>query len=108
MEFNRAQLKREVKLSMKGSGCMMVTLLFGVVVSVGTWLLNTILGGMLTGGTGSVSETAVYYIQRGYDFQHRPARAVSPGARRSGRHRGGRRRAVHHHRPVAERHGCGL
>lgn len=69
MEFNRAQLKREVKLSMKGSGCMMVTLLFGVVVSVGTWLLNTILGGMLTGGTGSVSETAVYYIQRGYDFE---------------------------------------
>lgn len=69
MEFDRAQLKREVKLSMKGSGCMMVTLLFSVVVSLGTWLLNTVLGGLLTGGAGSVSDTAAYYIQRGYDLE---------------------------------------
>ena len=69
MEFDRAQLKREVKLSMKGSGCMMVALLFGVVVSAGTWLLNTVMGGLLTGGAGSVSDTVMRYIQRGYDLE---------------------------------------
>lgn len=69
MEFNRAQFKREVKLSMKGSGCMTVTLLFSVVVSAGTWLLNAVLGRLLTGGAGSISDTVIRYVQRGYDFE---------------------------------------
>lgn len=69
MEFDRAQLKREVKLSMKGSGCMMVALLFSVVVSAGTWLLNTVLGALLTGGAGSVSDTVMRYVQRGYELE---------------------------------------
>ena len=69
MEFDRARLKREVKLSMKGSGCIMVALLFSVVVSAGTWLLNTVLGGLLTRGAGSVSDTVMRYVQRGYDLE---------------------------------------
>ena len=69
MEFDRARLKREVKLSMKGSGCMMVALLFSVVVSAGTWLLNTVLGGPLPGGAGSVSDTVMRYVQRGYELE---------------------------------------
>ena len=47
MGYDRGQLKRDVKQSMKRSGCMMVTLLFTIAVSAGTWLINTLLGGAL-------------------------------------------------------------
>lgn len=71
MEFDRAQLKRNVRLSMKGTASrpMLVTLLFGFVVGIGTWLLNAILGGLLTGGVSGLSETALYYVQQGYDME---------------------------------------
>ncbi len=69
MEYDRSRLKREVKLSMKGSGCMMVTLLFTVVVSAGTWLINLILGRLLTGGVGSISDTVWIYMQQGYEME---------------------------------------
>ena len=69
MEYDRSRLKREVKLSMKGSGCMMVTLLFTVVVSAGAWLINLILGRLLTGGVGSISDTVWIYMQQGYEME---------------------------------------
>lgn len=71
MEYNRAQLKRDVKLSMKGatSRPMLVTLLFTVMVSVGTWLINTILGWLLTGGVSGISEKVWYYLGQGYEVE---------------------------------------
>lgn len=75
MEYNRAELKRSVKRSMKGSGCMMVTLLFTVVVSAGTWLINTILGGALTGRLG-LSTMISYHIQAGYELEEAVERAI--------------------------------
>jgi len=71
MEFDRAQLKRSVRLSMKGSvpSPMLVTLLFTVAVSAGTWLINTILGWLLTGGVKGISDTAWYYLQQGYEVE---------------------------------------
>lgn len=72
MDFDRAQLKREVKLSIKGTSPspILVTLLFTVVVSVGTWLINTILGRLLTGGVGNVSDAMQYYILQGYEVDY--------------------------------------
>lgn len=67
MEYNRSELKRGVRQSMRGSGCMVVTLLLTVVVSAGAWLLNTVLGGLLTGGMGSLDETVLRYMQQGYE-----------------------------------------
>lgn len=75
MEYNRAELKRSVKRSMKGSGCMMVALLFTVVVSAGTWLINTLLGGALTGRLG-LSTMISYHIQAGYEVGEAVERAV--------------------------------
>lgn len=67
MDFNRAELKQGVRLSMKGATTrpMLVTLLFTVAVSAGTWLINTVLGWMLTGGVGSISATVQQYILQG-------------------------------------------
>lgn len=76
MEYDRARLKRGVKQSMKGSGCMMVTLLFTVVVSAGTWLINTILGGALTGRLDNWSTMIPAYIQAGYEVEEAVERAV--------------------------------
>lgn len=72
MEFDRAQLKRNVKLSMKDArpSPILVTLLFSVIVSAGTWLLNTVLGWLLTGGMGRISDTVLIYMQQGYKMQH--------------------------------------
>lgn len=75
MEYNRVELKRSVKRSMKGSGCMIVTLLFTVVVSAGTWLINTLLGGALTGRLG-LSTMISYHIQAGYEVGEAVERAV--------------------------------
>ena len=71
MEFDRAQLKWNVKLSMKNTrpSPILVTLLFSVVVSVGTWLINTVLGWLLTGGMGRISDTVLIYMQQGYEMQ---------------------------------------
>ncbi len=78
MEFNRAQLKRSVKLSMKETRPhpMLVTLAFSVVVSLVTWLINGLLGGLLTGGAGSFSDTLLFYIQMGYEAGEALEKAV--------------------------------
>ncbi len=65
MGYDRGQLKRDVKQSMKRSGCMMVTLLFTIAVSAGTWLINTLLGGALTGGAGHIDQIVLYHMQLG-------------------------------------------
>ena len=69
MDFDRAQLKRDVKLAMKQTrpGPRLVTLLYLVVVAAGGWLLNTLLGGLLSSGGGDFTELATSLIQRGYD-----------------------------------------
>ena len=64
MGYDRGQLKRDVKQSMKRSGCMVVTLLFTIAVSAGTWLINTLLGGALTGGAGHIDQIVLYHIDR--------------------------------------------
>jgi len=72
MGFDRAQLKQKVKLSMKATfpGPMVVTLLFTVVVSVGTWLINTVLGTLLTGDSvGSFSNLYLNLLQQGYEVE---------------------------------------
>lgn len=78
MEFNRAQLKRGVKLAMKGTrpSPVLATLAFTVLVSVVTGLMNAILGGMLTGNAHSLSDTLLFYIQMGYEFEYAMERAV--------------------------------
>lgn len=78
MEFNRAQLKRDVKLSMKVTmpNPLLVSLLFSVVVSAGTWLINTILGGLLTGNLGNWSTMILAYIQAGYELDEAVEQAM--------------------------------
>lgn len=78
MEFDRAQLKRSVKLSMKNTASrpMLVTLLFTVVVSAGTWLLNTVLGGLLTGNLGNWSTMILAYTQAGYELDEAVEQAM--------------------------------
>lgn len=70
MGYDRVRLKRDVKQAMRDTRPrpMVVALLFGIIVSVGTGLLNSILGGLLTGGTGDYSEQFLYYVQRGYEM----------------------------------------
>lgn len=69
VEYNRVQLKRDVKQAMRDTRPrpMLVALLFGIVVSVGTGIINGILGRLLTGGMGDYSTMLLYYIQRGYE-----------------------------------------
>lgn len=71
MEYNRARLKRSVKLAMRNTvpRPMLVTLVFSIAVSAGAWLINTILGGLLTGGFGSVSDALLYNIQQGIGLE---------------------------------------
>ncbi len=70
MGYDRAQLKRDVKQAMRETRPrpMLVALLFGVIVSVGTWIINGVLGRLLTGGMGDYSSMLLYYIQRGYEW----------------------------------------
>lgn len=75
MEYNRAQLKQSVKLSMKGSGCMMVALLFTVAVSAGTWLINTVLGGLTPGDLG-LSTMISFHLQAGYELEEAVEQAI--------------------------------
>lgn len=79
MEFNRAQLKQSVKLSMKrtASKPMVVTLVFTVVVSAGTWLINTVLGWLLTGDSvGNFGELYLRYLQMGYEVEEAMEQAM--------------------------------
>lgn len=58
MEFNRAQLKRRVRQAMKGQRPrpMLITLLFTILVSIGTQIVN----GILRSASGSNSMTEMY------------------------------------------------
>lgn len=78
MVYNRAKLKRDVKLSMKRTrpGPILVALLYTAVVSAGTWLVNLVLGGPLTGGVRGISETVQYYILQGYELEYAVESAV--------------------------------
>lgn len=75
MEYDRSRLKREVKLSMKGSGCMMVTLLFTIAVSAGTWLINTVLGWLTPGDLG-LSTMISFHLQAGYEVEEAVEQAI--------------------------------
>ncbi len=69
MGYDRAQLKQDVKLSMKGTspGPIVVALLLTVVVGAGTWLINTVLGALFGGG-GAGDFFTLYFqlVQQGY------------------------------------------
>lgn len=69
MGFDRAQLKQKVKQSMRGTRPrpMLVTLAFSVIVSMGSWLLNAVLGRLLTNSGGSLGDSYLHYLQRGYE-----------------------------------------
>ena len=58
MEFNRAQLKRRARQAMKGQRPrpMLITLLFTVIVSIGTQIVN----GILRAVSGSSAVTEMY------------------------------------------------
>lgn len=75
MEYDRARLKRDVKLSMKRSGCMMVTLLFTVVVSAGAWLINTVLGWLTPGDLG-LSTMISFQLQAGRELEEAVEQAI--------------------------------
>ncbi len=70
MGYDRAQMKQSVKRAMKSTTPkpMLVTLAFTAMVTAGTWLINTILGRLLTGGAGNYSDMLLSYVQRGYDM----------------------------------------
>ena len=67
MEYQRAELKHRVKQSLRQTRPhpMLVTLLFMVIVGVGSWLIQTVLGGLI--GTGSIASQFIYLIQMGYE-----------------------------------------
>lgn len=79
MYYDRAQLKREVKLSMKQSrpSPMLVTLLYLVVAAVGSSLLNTLLGRLFASGGGDFTELVVNLMQRGYEADEALEKAVA-------------------------------
>lgn len=78
MGFERAQAKRSVRQAMKMTrpSPMLTTLLFTMVVSVVTGMINGILGTALTGGAGNFSMTLLNYVERGYEVERAFERAV--------------------------------
>lgn len=70
MQYNRAQLKLSVKAAMRNTRTkpMLITLLFSVIVGVGTGLVNFV-GNLFNGGLGSYSERLVNYMMMGYDAE---------------------------------------
>lgn len=71
MEFDRAQAKRGVKQAMRMTRPrpMLVTLLFMMMVSVSTGIINGVLGMVLTGGAEDISSMLLNYLQRGYELE---------------------------------------
>lgn len=78
MEFDRAQAKRSVRQAMRMTRPrpMLVTLLFTLMVSMSTGVLNGVLGMALTGGTGDFSGLLVNYMYRGYEIEEAMERAM--------------------------------
>lgn len=78
MGYDRVLLKQGVKQAMRDSRPrpILVALLFSVIVSVGTWLINGVLGRLLTGGTGDYSDQFLYYVQSGYEVENAVERVL--------------------------------
>lgn len=78
MGFDRAQAKRSVRQAMKMTRPrpMLVTLLFTLMVSMSTGVLNGVLGMALTGGAGDFSGLLVNYMYQGYEAEEALERAV--------------------------------
>lgn len=70
MQYDRAQLKLSVKAAMRGTrpNPMLMTLLFSVIVSVGTGIVNFV-NNLLTGGIGSYSDRLAAYVMAGYEME---------------------------------------
>ena len=70
MGYNRVQLKEGVKQSMRmtSSKPMLVTLVFSVIVSVVSGMLNWILGLLFNRGGADYFNILMHYLERGYDF----------------------------------------
>lgn len=71
MGFDRAQVKRGVRQTMRVTRPrpMLVTLLFMMMASVSTGIINGVLGTVLTGGAGDVSTMLLSYLQMGYELE---------------------------------------
>ena len=78
MGFDRAQAKRSVRQAMRMTRPrpMLVTLLFTLMVSMSTGVLNGVLGMALTGGAGDFSSMLVNYMYQGYEAEEALERAV--------------------------------
>lgn len=78
MEFDRAQAKRSVRQAMRMTRPrpMLVTLLFTLMASMSTGVLNGVLGMALTGGAGDFSGLLVNYMYRGYEIEEAMERAM--------------------------------
>lgn len=48
---------------------ILATILFGLMVSVSTGVINGVLGLLLTGGAGDISDMLMLYLQRGYELE---------------------------------------
>ena len=70
MQYDRAQLKLSVKAAMRSTrpNPMLMTLLFSVMVSVGTGIVNFV-NNLFTGGIGSYSERLAADVMVGYDME---------------------------------------
>ena len=77
MQYDRVQLKLSVKAAMRGTRTkpMLMTLLFSVIVSVGTGIVNFV-GNLLNGGLGSYSERLWNYMMAGYEMEEATERVI--------------------------------
>ncbi len=77
MQYDRVKLKLSVKAAMRSTRTrpMLMTLLFSVIVSVGTGIVNFV-GNLLNGGLGSYSERLWSYMMSGYEMEEAMERVV--------------------------------
>ena len=77
MQYDRVQLKLSVKAAMRGARTrpMLMTLLFSVIVSVGTGMVNFV-SRLLSGGMGGYSERLWAYILAGYEMDEAMERVL--------------------------------
>ena len=78
MGYNRVQLKEGVKQSMRmtSSKPLLVTLVFSVIVSVVSGMLNWILGLVFNRGGADYFSILMHYLERGYDFDEAMSRTM--------------------------------
>lgn len=77
MQYDRVQLKLSIKAAMRNTRTkpMLMTLLFSVIVSAGTGLVNFV-GSLFTGGLGSYSERLMDYMLEGYEAEEAMERVL--------------------------------